>query len=1158
MKNFKRILALVLAVMMVATSVVAISAAEADDKVTYNETAVVRLNKLDIFQGTTNGLEADKNVTRAEMAQFTGRVMTGKVETNYWENYQNSTTFKDIDMWAEGAIAYAYENGVVVGRSEDTFDPNGNVTYQEALTMVVRSLGYTGLSYPNGFINKAIKLGLTDGIANVNYADAAVRGVVATILYNALYAEDSLFADNFNLESGLYMLVATPTVQIGSAKIPGASINGYVGQKLNEGYVAFAPIGADYKAVNQAAKYVYAKTSQISDDIPGNYAHKLGYAYTLTFENDVLTWGDECNTETFVNYGDDRDITATYIDYDHRYTAPTYQDGWFLTMGNQAYNLVDGYSADYNAPTGTHNLILYADLGTEYTRVDDYAQCFDANGNIIDGNTGAILLHLMNGAYYKLVGTNYIKATTDEILGAITVFENALNSDFVVIEGGDTFAANNKLGVNAADAVIAIAKNYFCEVTAMDYDNDGIYDAAIYTPYYLGYVGNVGTTFSLSGVTNAAGDAVLLNNAVTANYAVTGKTDKLSSWAWYVYSYNRHTHTIDIKEVAKAVSGKVEWGVKGAVSTASSIYEDSQVCIGGTTYQVGGWNFQNLLGLNQVASFDGAQRNAISAAMGTTVTSTYYNGWNDVLDFGMTDACSGFKGYAVAGHLIHGVPLLSASASYGYVIFNAYQSDFAFDNDQIIVDAIIDTTGEYKTIKINSVDSMEFTNLEFNIFVNYIDIFYASVPAADRLALYSYYQDADRLATHQATALYKAVERAYIINRLTSNYVDYDGDEIPDALHADETRTLVYGVKGTNADGSYQLLTYKNPTGVAAANVATVNFTLGISDVAIQSGKTPIRTNANTVFTFVAKDGIYTYVGMPADNYQLVLTADTKIYKADSAQIMIVDTDRCITDIALGDIDWAEKVQDVALENTNPANACTCGDGAAYITDNDHRCDGIVRNHIDTWAFREYIPYVAATFQADEVYMVTAKTSNTKIYYENGTMYYVYANLYNMVDAKYEESVIFTDAEVAVFDDVVYYEDSNATVGTNYGVIITRDDEDGIKTFEPADYKVAAGNNDLFTLWTQVGTAITYTNLNAGVYEKTIKDNTGAISHVVIDGNAFTVNKVEFVTVYRTGRVSANGTPEVEIGTFSNIAANAIVYYTYDAAAGVLTGYAFN
>lgn len=51
MKNFKRILALVLAVMMVATSVVAISAAEADEKVVYNAEAITRLNKLGIFQG---------------------------------------------------------------------------------------------------------------------------------------------------------------------------------------------------------------------------------------------------------------------------------------------------------------------------------------------------------------------------------------------------------------------------------------------------------------------------------------------------------------------------------------------------------------------------------------------------------------------------------------------------------------------------------------------------------------------------------------------------------------------------------------------------------------------------------------------------------------------------------------------------------------------------------------------------------------------------------------------------------------------------------------------------------------------------------------------------------------------------------------------------
>ncbi|MBR6603224.1 MAG: S-layer homology domain-containing protein, partial [Clostridia bacterium] len=144
--------------MMVATSVVAISAAEADEKVVYNAEAITRLNKIGIFQGyNAADMGADDNVTRAQMALFTGRVLTGKVESNYWESYVNDTTFEDIDDVADyyvGAISYAYEQGVVIGKSDVAFDPNGNVTYQEALTMVVRSLGYTGLSYPNGFINK--------------------------------------------------------------------------------------------------------------------------------------------------------------------------------------------------------------------------------------------------------------------------------------------------------------------------------------------------------------------------------------------------------------------------------------------------------------------------------------------------------------------------------------------------------------------------------------------------------------------------------------------------------------------------------------------------------------------------------------------------------------------------------------------------------------------------------------------------------------------------------------------------------------------------------------------------------------------------------------------------------------------------------------------
>ncbi len=1225
MKNFKRILALVLAVMMVATSVVAISAAEADEKVVYNAEAITRLNKLGIFQGyNAADMGADDNVTRAQMALFTGRVLTGKVESNYWESYVNDTTFEDIDDVADyyvGAISYAYEQGVVIGKSDVAFDPNGNVTYQEALTMVVRSLGYTGLSYPNGFINKAMKLGLTNGIANVAYGDAAVRGVIATILYNALYAEDSLFADNFNLTSGTYMLVATPTVvRNKDYKIPGASINGYIGKELNEGYVAFAPIGEDNRAVNIASKYVYARVSQIADDVKGNqvddhYADKLGYAYNLTFENDVLTWGDECATKTFKNYGDNREISATYIDYDHKLVPGQngwefwFDSDWFLTFGGQAYNLVDGYDKDYTAPTSTQNLILYSDYGSMGTFINDYVQMFDKDGNIVDVD-GTVLLKWDTtvNAYLKKsahTGDFTVKATAEDILNAVAFVEannamidgkdfEGLWSDYEVIDAGSVIAPsqiNTTLG-NAASFNYAatIANNYFCEITAMDYDNDGLYDAAIYTPWYVGTVGNVKdhdsdgvNEFSLTGITTFDGTKELFagNVCEVDDYVVTGAATSFGSYAPWLYKFNRLTNEINVIERAASVSGKVEWGVKGMVTYPTNIYEDSQVSIGGKTWAVGGWTYSNLYGLKNFHKMDayriGNMKNAMAAyyrdvyniVLDTDkITNEYQNGWNDVLDYGMTSDCSSFVGFAIAGHLISGVPTLSAAADYSYVAFNAYQSEFAIENDQIVVDAIVDASGKYQTIKINSVDSNEFTEIEFLIFCDYIETLYGT---ANDLDIYtSYFFNEARREYHKSTALYKAIEREYIIDRLTENYFDLYEDDVLDNAKADETTTLVYAVGGKNEDGSYVLYNYKNTTKPQYTYKALIEFNLGISDngfVANYKGELnskPIRTNANTVFTFVAKDGIYTYVGMPENGYQIDLTAapDKAVVVADSNNIMIIDTTRCISDIAtvspdyLGvvDADWSEKVQDVARKYVPHDPACVETLLTVDGLDNALRCDYIAREHRDTWAFVEYVPYVEATFHADEVYMVTAKTANTKIYYDNDVHYYVYSNLYNLVDGKYEEAVIFTGAEVAVFQDSLlakkdtFYENSKGDISTNYGLVITRDNGQ-VACWTYDEFKDAANANKVFNLADAFGNL---TDLKRGVYEGQTKDNTGAVSHIVIDGNPFVVNKVEFVTVYNTSGIF------VEVGTFANIAKGAVMFYNYDAVTGTLTGYAFN
>ncbi len=1199
MKNFKRILALVLAVMMVATSLMVVTSA-ADEKVDYNDEAIVRLNKLDIFQGKTDGLEPEDNVTRAEMAQLVGRVMTGDVDSKYWENYTNDTTFEDLGAaaWAVGAITYAYENGIVKGKSDVRFDPMGNVTYQDALTMVVRSLGYTGVSYPNGMINKAMMLGLTNGISGLKYEDAANRGVVATILYNALYAEDSLFAENFNLKSGNYMLVATPSVKINSSlTLPGAEINGYVGKKLNEGYVAFAEIGEDYRAINN--NYVYAKTSQISDDIDGDFADKLGYAYELTFENDVLTWGDQCTTVVFENYGDKIEIDAAYVEYNHLYNGNTIvkDQDWFLTFGGEKYNLVDKYDADYTAPTGTHNIILYSDFGAP-TPIDHYDYLFNANGDIIDINDNIVLAY-KDGAYYIVDANGNLgrKATSDEIKDAISElsaqvspnFGYNADSDYAMIEQGDVLGVSSYLGLDKPivgelteaefktanrDVVLSVARNYFCEIVAMDYDNDGVFDAAIYTPYYFGYTNQASNgIISLGGAVDENGNQ-LLKDIKMADYKVTGAASKLGNYAFYLYTFNRHTNTIDVKEEAKQFNqkGDIDWAVKGKVGT-SGIYEDSQVSIDGTVYDIGGWAIDNLLGLYTIRSFDSAwwrkveflpalldkDGNGVVDADekpeytdwdGNTVTGYngwYYNGWNDVLEVGMTKQYTGFKGVVLAGHLIHGVPTKDTSTtSYNFVTFNPYQSTFAIENDQIVVDAIVDATGKYKQIKINSIEGEEFTDIEFHAFCEYIDAFYGDNAGNKK---YSYFFDAERKAAHQATPLYKAIEREYIIDELVANT---DDGETWNPATTNVVKSNVYSVLGNNADGSYQLsILTKASLGTAALDV-NVKFELGVSNTAFVDKGKAIAVDNDTIWTFVTKDGIYTYTGVPAANETLNLDTTTKVYKATSDNIMLFDLDRCIEDICVGPITWSEKVQDVAIVYAN-TDKCDVAftDTAA--------CDVFYRRHVDTWALNEYVPTTTTKFMAEEIYMVTEKTANTKIYNDNGVMLYVYSNLYNLVDNKYEETVTFSGEEAKVFlnngADSVWYEDGTGKVTTNYGAIIARSSVTGVSVFTVADLKDTANTDKAASLF----------NLEAmtmAVYGGQDKDNNGSLAHLTLNiydaendtwakDELVTVKSLKLITVYGSGK-------NVAVGDASKIAKGAVIFYTRDAKTGAVEGYAFN
>lgn len=161
----------------------------------YLAKAIDVLKKAGFISGYSKDSEdfkAEKNVTRAEFASMIVRVKGLEASAKALANLP--TGFKDVpaNLWANGYIAVAKQQGFVNGYPNGTFQPNKQISYQDMATMLTIALGQNapGDVYPAGYIVKAQSLGLFKNVNPLAYTDMATRGDVFKMVYNMITSKE--------------------------------------------------------------------------------------------------------------------------------------------------------------------------------------------------------------------------------------------------------------------------------------------------------------------------------------------------------------------------------------------------------------------------------------------------------------------------------------------------------------------------------------------------------------------------------------------------------------------------------------------------------------------------------------------------------------------------------------------------------------------------------------------------------------------------------------------------------------------------------------------------------------------------------------------------------------------------------------------------------
>ena len=153
------------------------------------------LTKLGILSGYEDGtLRPNNNISRAEFAEIAAKVLPPIIMADIGSGWTVTAdgNFVDLDnaYWASHSILRMSALRYINGYEDNTFRAENNITYNEAIKIIVEMLNYGEYArnkggYPHGYIMQAMTLGITEGLS-FDGNSPATRGDVILMIENML------------------------------------------------------------------------------------------------------------------------------------------------------------------------------------------------------------------------------------------------------------------------------------------------------------------------------------------------------------------------------------------------------------------------------------------------------------------------------------------------------------------------------------------------------------------------------------------------------------------------------------------------------------------------------------------------------------------------------------------------------------------------------------------------------------------------------------------------------------------------------------------------------------------------------------------------------------------------------------------------------------